>query len=262
MQISKVHILYFSATYTTRKIVRLLGKELASEVVEYDMIKNPVLEEVILSENDLLLVGMPVYAGRIPPLAVSAVNQFKGNRSPAVITCVYGNREYDDALLELKDLVVENGFKVVSAAAFIAQHAIFPKVGMSRPDDEDNKEIILFAQKTKDLLNSIDSVATLPEIAVPGNRPYKMPGSIPIYPSGNKKCDECGTCVHLCPTHAIPEDNPRKTIKDKCITCGRCIVVCPQDSRHFGGLIYKAAKSKFEKAYAQQRKEAEMIFAQ
>ncbi len=83
----------------------------APESVEkHDITKSASKEVIHLSENDLLIVGMPVYAGRIPAIAIDALNKFKGNKTPAVIVCVYGNRDYDDALLELKDIVQNNGF--------------------------------------------------------------------------------------------------------------------------------------------------------
>lgn len=111
-------------------------------------------------------------------------------------------------MIELKDVVKTNGFKIVSAGAFIAQHAIFPKVVMSRPDDK--KE---FANKSKSIINSITDTGTLSEINVKGSRPYKVPGKMPLKPTGDKKCNKCGTYVKLCPTQVIPANTPRKTIK-------------------------------------------------
>lgn len=261
MTISNVNAVYFSATYTTRKVVRTIAGQQQGKVSEYDITQKALEEDIILDQNDLLIVGMPVYAGRIPTNAVSDLNKFKGNNTPVIIVCVYGNRDYDDALLEMKDIVTANGFKVISAGAFIACHSIFPAVGEGRPDDLDISLIREFANKSVERLATIEDISALPDIVVKGNRPYKVPGPIPLKPKGNKKCDECGTCVRLCPVSAIPENAPRKTDKDKCISCGRCIVVCPQDARHYGGILYKLVKRKFVKANST-RKEPEMIFSE
>ncbi|MCC8146673.1 MAG: EFR1 family ferrodoxin, partial [Bacteroidales bacterium] len=252
-------LIYFSATYTTRKIVRLIAEQIGKETTEFDITQTILHTDILFDQNDLLIVGMPVYAGRIPIAAATALQRFKGNNTPAIIVCVYGNRDYDDALLELKEIVEENHFRPISAGAFIAQHSIFPTVGAHRPDETDVLQIRDFAQKSKEVLESIICSSSFPEITVRGNNPYKTVGSIPLKPKGNRKCNNCGTCVKLCPTQAIPEDFPRQTNKEKCISCGRCIVVCPQKARHFGGILYKIAGNKFTKVNSV-RKEPEIFF--
>ena len=83
--------------------------------------------------------------GRIPTQTLISLNQIKANKTPAIVVCVYGNRDYDDALLELKEVVESNGFTVISAGAFVAQHSIFPQVGQNRPDEKDLTKIKEFA---------------------------------------------------------------------------------------------------------------------
>lgn len=256
MEISAIKLVYFSATYTTRKVVRLIAKEIGKETTEYDITQVTPEADITFDKNNLLVIGMPVYAGRIPANTIPAINRFKGDNTPAIIVCIYGNRDYDDALLELKNIVEENGFRVVSAGAFIAQHSIFPTVGTNRPDEEDKRQIKSFANQTIEHLQSITDITTYPDIEVKGNNPYKTPGKVPLIPKGSRMCDQCGTCVKRCPSQAIPADHPRKTNKETCISCGRCIVVCPQKARHFGGLLYKIAGKKFTKANSM-RKEPE-----
>ena len=127
----KITTVYFSATYTTHRIVGHLAKRLSEEVTECDITNQAPAKEVFISKDEVLVVGIPVYAGRVPEMAVERIRQFKGEGTPAIAVAVYGNRDYDDALLELSDLLSENGFQVISAGAFIAQHSIFPKVGAS-----------------------------------------------------------------------------------------------------------------------------------
>ena len=260
MEILKINVVYFSATHTTRKVVRTIAEQFSGEKKEYNITQQVIDGEVFLTESDLLLVGMPVYSGRIPIQTLHSLNQIKANQTPAIIVCVYGNRDYDDALLELKELVEANGFTVVSAGAFVAQHSIFPQVGQNRPDEKDLSKIKEFAVLSAKLLESITELCSVPFFEVKGNRPYKVPGKIPLRPKGDKKCDKCGICVKMCPTGAIPKDIPQKTDKAKCIACGRCIVVCPQQARHFGGLLYKLARKKFIKSNSV-RKEPSVFFS-
>lgn len=254
----KITTVYFSATYTTHRIVGHLAKRLSEEVTECDITNNEPMEETLIPKDELLIVGIPVYAGRVPEMAVERIRQFKGEGTPAIAVAVYGNRDYDDALLELSDILSENGFQIISAGAFIAQHSIFPKVGAHRPDADDYQQINVFADESNKILHK-NREQLLP-IHVPGNRPYKIPGSIPIYPSGTKTCLECGKCALLCPAGAIPKTNPREVDETKCIKCGRCIVVCPTQSRQFKGVKYTLAAVKFNSTY-KDRREPEMFFA-
>jgi len=262
MKIDNLHILWFSATGTTKLIIQLIAEQFtANSVIKHDITKSTLSDDIHIGSTDLLIVGMPVYAGRIPTIAVNALNKFKGNKTPAVITCVYGNRDYDDALLELKDLVQANAFTVVSAGAFIAQHSIFPTVGTSRPDEKDEKIIKAFGERSAALMASLEQTNNLPDINVKGNHPYKKPGKVPLSPKTDKHCNKCGICVKLCPTDAIPAFNPKITLGMKCNACARCIAVCPQQARRFKGLLYKFAGKSFTKKNSI-RKEPEVMYVE
>ena len=259
MKVKNIHVAYFSATYTTRQIIKGISTHFQGIISEHDLTQNDVYQPTKLAPDDLSIVGMPVYAGRIPAMAAERLKKITGEQTPAILIVVYGNRDYDDALLELQDIAIGNGFSPISAGAFVAQHSIFPKVGISRPDRADHEIINDFAEKSAKILEELPINTTPSPLAVKGNRPYKTPGNIPLTPQGNSKCNHCGTCVRLCPSGAISAESPRKTDKSKCIACGRCIVVCPHRARHFGGLLYWIAGRKFVKANSA-RKEAEVFF--
>ncbi|WP_029904791.1 4Fe-4S binding protein [Prevotella sp. 10(H)] len=253
----KVHLVYYSPAFSTRKILRIIGKGIASPAKEYDITQG-VGEPLLFGKEDLVILGVPVYSGRVPAPFVDIFQKIKGENTPAVLVCVYGNRDYDDALLELADLSKENGFIPFAGAAFIARHSIFPKIAENRPDDQDKLQLMEFGEKCySEFLNlNIDEDK---ELKVRGNHPYREPSNIPFVPKADSTCDNCGTCVKLCPTHAIPEGNPKKTNKDICIACARCIAACPKQSRRFKGLVYNMVRKKFESSYAE-RKEPDIFF--
>ena len=108
-----------------------------------------------------------------------------------------------------------------------------------------NKLLLLYLQSRR-----AETVSEDTGLKVRGNRPYKIPGKVPVYPKGDRKCSGCKACAKVCPAGAIDPSNPKKTDTSKCISCGRCVVVCPEHSRRFRGLLYKIAENKFLKAYS------------
>lgn len=259
MEYNKVNLIYFSATSTTKKIVQFIAAGTGiSNTVNYDITLGQQ-EDIILGKDEIAIFGVPVYAGRVPEITLKSLKKFKGNNTPAIIVCVYGNRDFDDALLELQHITESNQFKIISAGAFIAQHSIFPETGQGRPDDSDIAIAMGFGKKSVEKLDCGDEINLIPEITVKGNFPYKKPGSIPLSPKTDKNCNACGKCIRLCPTQAVNKDNPRKTDKTRCIVCARCISACPEKARHFGGLLYWFASRKFTKAYAE-RKEPYIVY--
>ena len=121
--------------------------------------------------------------------------------------------------------------------------------------NQDSDRKISFKFKEKDN-NSIKS-DHLP-VHVPGNRPYRKYGTIPLIPGASHTCGSCGLCAAKCPSGAIPSDNPKQTDKDKCISCMRCISVCPTHSRKLNPLMLAAASQKLKKACSG-RKENELF---
>ncbi|MBQ8424369.1 MAG: 4Fe-4S binding protein [Coprobacter sp.] len=259
MRYTKANIIFFSATGTTEKVATAIAQGTGINTIETcDLIKKPQVEKQIPAD-ELTIIAMPVYAGRIPAPAAQALQNFNGNHSPAIIVCVYGNREFDDALVEMQDIAEKQGFEIVSAAAFIARHSIFPTVATQRPDADDIAIAHNFGKESLARLHDTD-ILHLPPIAPQGNRPYRTPGNVPLKPRASRRCNMCGACALQCPTQAIDSENPRHTDSARCISCAHCIAICPRGARRFGGLIYRIASQKFTKAYASPRKEPYIIY--
>ena len=230
----KITQVYFSPGGTTERISVYFTSQFNLKVKSYNLLKDNIDRNIILEEDELLVVSMPVFAGRIPSVCPDILTRFRGNNTKAVVIGVYGNREFDDALLEMSDLLRAGGFKVIGAGAFIARHSVFPDIAKGRPDEKDLSKIREFANEIKLKLKNNDRE----NIKVPGNRPYKLVHAM-LTPKGDSSCINCNKCVNICPTHAIKEENPRKTDKDMCIGCTACIYICPTKSRNYKGLVYK-----------------------
>ena len=223
MNIEKWIIAHFSPTGGTKKVADAITAGLGTPVVELDLTKADV--SVTLGENDALMAVLPVYAGRVPQLSLERLSALKANGQKAVAVVVYGNREYDDALLETKNALETNGFRVIAAAAFIAEHSIVRSIAAGRPDAEDE---VLCRQFAADVMAKEDDAAS---VQVPGNNPYVELKPSAFHPAADERCVKCGICAEQCPLGAIPMDEPDKTDPDLCINCMRCVEVCPQKCR-------------------------------
>ena len=223
MNIEKWIIAHFSPTGGTKKVADAIAAGLGAPVAEMDLTRAD--SAVTLGDNDALMAVLPVFAGRVPRISLERLAALKGNGQKAVAVVVYGNREYDDALLETGDALEANGFRVVAAAAFIAEHSMARSIAAGRPDAEDEA---LCRQFAADVMAKADDAAP---VQVPGNTPYKELKPAAFHPAADETCTKCGACARLCPLGAIPLDDPSRTDHDLCINCMRCIQVCPLSSR-------------------------------
>lgn len=226
-----IHNITFSPTGGTRRVGELLCKELGGECVTTELCtKKENLKLPGIHTDDLMVISMPVYAGRVPAMAVERLKGIEANGARCVIIAVYGNRAYEDALVEMQDVATGIGFRVVAAIAAIAEHSICRMYGSGRPDAEDANELASFAA---DILRKIKGDREYAPLSLPGNRPYKQ-GCKGPYPTANDNCTGCGTCASECPAGAISPDNLRGNDNGLCIGCMRCVAVCPVQARGIG----------------------------
>ncbi|MBP3413470.1 MAG: 4Fe-4S ferredoxin, partial [Oscillospiraceae bacterium] len=101
MNTTRLIVAYFSPTGGTKKVVDAIVAGFDMPAVEVDLTKDN--SSVAIDEVDILLAVLPVYAGRVPQVALKRLSAMRGNGQKALAVVVYGNREYDDALLETKN---------------------------------------------------------------------------------------------------------------------------------------------------------------
>lgn len=252
----KLYKVYFSPTGGTKKVADILSSPWECEKTEIDLSDSTLdFGKIVMEKDDICIAAGPVYGGRIPLMASENLRKLKGNGAKAVVVAVYGNRAYEDALLEMKDSVQEAGFSCEAGVAAIAEHSIARQFGAGRPDAEDEKQLTAFAEKIKEAITDKNEES---ELHIPGNHPYKEYKVMPMAPAVGDSCVKCGLCGEKCPAGAISRENPLLTDKARCISCMRCITVCPKNARTLPAEMLAALSEKLGKVCAD-RKENELF---
>lgn len=239
MRANMVKLIYFSPTGTTRKTLQAIARGIGADRVESLDLTLPAAKGRAfppLRADELALIGAPVYGGRIPLAAVERLRQVKGQGTPAALVVVYGNREFEDALLELRDLAVEQGFRPVAGGAFLGEHsystAAIP-LSKGRPDAADLQKASEFGAQIAAQLAGLVAPTEIATLSVPGNMPYKerRPSSGIAPTTDEPLCAKCGDCARACPMGVITVAETVKTDAQGCILCCACVKVCPTDAR-------------------------------
>lgn len=237
----KQYKIIFSPTGGTAKVADAITEKW-NDLETIDLSDNNKDYNISLENDALALIAMPSYFGLAPQIALDRLAKIKANHANCVVAAVYGNRAYEDTLIQMKDYAEKSGFQVIAAISAIAEHSIIRTYASCRPNANDVKQLCEFGERIleKASKNSDD-------ISVPGNRPYKKAGA-GMVPKANSSCNTCGVCAKSCPAGAIDPANPRVSDKTKCIGCMRCVSVCPKSARSVNPLMTKIAAFAIKKS--------------
>lgn len=267
MTITKAYAVYFSPTGTTGKAVTALaeGTGLPFEKIDLTLLTTRQTFNRSFATNELVIVGLPVYGGRLPKNLDNFFSGLKGNNTPAVALVMYGNREYEDALIELKMQLEGHGFSVIAGAAFIGEHTFSQNIATGRPNAGDLDTAREYGKK---IIEGIDLEASR-TLTVKGNYPFVAKGFDPALPSGplttygrigtTQDCTRCGLCAENCPWGAISFDDTVATDYTKCMRCFRCISICPVAARRIIDDKWAEILPLFEQRLNAVRKEPELF---
>lgn len=268
-----IYAMYFSATGTTGKIVLEIANRISQNYLGepsvnlIDFTLPEARKEIVaFDKEDIVVLGVPVYAGRVPNVLLKYLDTIRGNGAIGVPVVVYGNRNYDDALIELTDILESHDFRVAAGGAFIGEHSFSGTLAGNRPDHKDLSIARAFAE---DICKKLDSGYEILSVRVSGNKPYRNyyvpkdkegnPADIrKVSPKTNERCINCKLCARICPMGSI--DYEKVTLlMGICIKCCACIKKCPVEAKYFDDPNYLRHKQELEVQFAA-RREPELFF--
>ena len=243
MENRKISLVYFSPTGTSKRTAEAVAKGLGTGFSCVDLTSpDAEAKKHCFRSDELAVIAAPVYGGRLPYTAVRRLKNVIGRQCPAVLVVVYGNIAYEDALIELNDIALEQGFRPIAGAAFIGEHSFdTPEtpIATGRPDEADLDKAEAFGEQAKVKLG----LGEAQKLAVPGNRPYRENSDWnkpleerekvePLSPETDPEtCTLSGRCAQVCPTAAVTVTDSVKTAKTECIACTACVKSCPTGAR-------------------------------
>ena len=266
MKITKICGVFFSPCGSVAEIigrmVRYASEHLGVPMEIYDFTLPAARENsYTFNESDLVFFGTPVYAGRVPNKIMPFIKDaFYGKGAAAVAVVVFGNRNFDDALVELRNLLEDNEFHTIAGAAVVARHSFSKVIAAGRPDEQDFENIFSFTEQILAKAGRTPQINVLPPVTVPGTNPpekYYVPLGIDGHPAkflkalprtDLEKCDHCGICAEKCPMGSIDRENPG-LITGICIKCQACIRKCPAAAKYFDDAAFLSHKQMLETNY-------------
>ena len=223
------------------------------------------LSRMLLGDNDYS--GMASWTGTMfeyfmPNLLLPYIrDKVKGNGALAVPVSLFGNRNFDDGLIELRNVLEADGFHTVAGGAFVGEHSFSRTLGAGRPDAQDMALVEELAHKTAEKVKGLERAPEIPAYVAGCDpiRPYYTPRDRHGEPikdflkakpvTDSDKCVKCGLCARLCPMAAI-DPNDVSSVVGKCIKCCACVKKCPKGAKYFDHEGYLYHQHELEELYA------------
>ena len=261
MKIRNVHAVWFSPCTGTRKLVLHLAGQLAERLgvplKKCDFtLPSARAKKYRFAANELVVFGTPTYAGKVPnKLRDFIAEGFTAKGAPAAALVSFGNRAFDNSLVELVALLAADGFTPLAGAAVVSRHAFSTVLASDRPNEEDFALLDGLAEKIVSVLDA-DELPQVP-LAVPGDadapyyKPVGLDGELTVFLKAKPVtdpalCDGCSVCAKRCPMGAISFDDFSE-IPGTCIKCHACVRLCHAGAKSFDDPAFLSHKGMLER---------------
>ncbi len=254
MEANQAHSVIFSPCGGTRRVVQAVMQGIPLRKTEHDITTPAQRKQTLFfGPDDLVVLGFPVYEGKIAPLVQPLFGTLRGDRAPAVLVAVYGNRAYEGALVDMERLARLSGFLPFAAAAAVAQHSLIKEMGTDRPDQADAEALAAFGRAAAE--GSAQAAERSAVFKAPGAHVERRPFPDEMFrpETDIDDCTKCGACVPVCPAGAIPAEQPEFIDKEKCMTCMACVNTCPVGAKKLNYPKVPKLKAVLAQTYAERQ---------
>ena len=242
MSIKKIHLVYFSPSGSSEKVIKKIASAITELPIENHDLLTPASrqKEYNFNENDLVF-----FCTMTASLVLTKFDEIfgclHGNGAPFAGVVTFSNTYYMKVVLleEIKSYAEKQGFKVAALGAFPTAHSLAASLGNEgRPNAEDEKLMQEFGRRVYEKVLKGDYVlhdkigaGTSDDDAEKAASYRAVENGHHVFPFRAKKisdaCIKCKTCVRHCPVDAIDIENKTFDL-DKCIGCWACINRCPK----------------------------------
>jgi len=243
-----IALIYFSATGNTAKIANTLIETLETyegvNIDSFDITSlSTRLNKLDLDKYEGIFFGFPIYVLRAPRILVEWLNSFDDGKRKKISTFfTYGGVIVGLAHHDMKNLLEEKNFRVVSSGEFLGAHTynlagFKSMVGHPNQDDLDiakeyaEKTYKRFIGEDKGLLELPPAKYTEEFVNRMRSAEHRMVKT--EHPSRRgATCSMCRKCEEECPTGAMDAESGEVDTR-KCVACLKCLANCPDKALKF-----------------------------
>jgi ferredoxin len=238
----KTTIYYFTGTGNTLSVARDLAEELGNS----ELVPIPALmqQQKIVCDADAVGIAFPVYYIDMPDIVQEFVRRLRFSGSPYIFGIATCGERPGGALFRLKELLEEKGQTLASGFVVVMPENFIGPVDLMG-DAPHRQEKFAAA---RDRIPAVAAAIRKRERSAPegnGSALFRIGGKItktlsttiyntPGHLRATCRCNRCGTCRRVCPTHNITVEKDGVRWGGNCTQCYACIHWCPQEAIEIG----------------------------
>lgn len=232
-------ILYFSGTGNSRYVAEAIGKITEDETLSMNQMIKKHEKGEMRSKKPYVFV-CPVYAGRIPRIVETYINEakFEGSKKAYfIVTCSetpWRTVDYVEKLLNEKGITMIGFNSIIMPQNYIAMYDTPSKSEADKIIDKSLariKEIAELIKKEKSLVLEKPGRKIMSSIINPIM--YATTVNAKKF-NATDKCIGCALCVEQCSLNNIKMVNGKPQWGKDCTHCMACICGCPQNAIEYG----------------------------